>query len=86
MPTGLFKPGDKVPETGIYTASHYQHRLPHEVFAVQGEEFPVCRRCGPRASFSLFQSVSHVDADQDFSRSSQAKKKAAAKAGLTGSD
>lgn len=86
MPTGPFKPGDKVPVTGIYTASHYQHRLPHEVFAVQGEEFPGCRRCGLRASFNLFQSVLHVETDQDFSKSTLAKKNAAAKAGLSGSD
>jgi len=86
MPTGPFKPGDKVPVTGIYTTSHYQHRLPHEVFAVEGEEFPACRRCGSRAAFSLFQSVSHVDTDQDFLKSTQAKRIAAAKAGQPGSD
>jgi hypothetical protein len=71
MPDGPFRPGDKVPITGIYSVSHYQHRMPHEVFAVAGDTFPQCRRCGTRASFTLLQAAVHIDADQDFSGSAE---------------
>lgn len=69
MHTGPFKPGDRVPITGVYTAGHYQHRLPHDVFAMADDLFPECRRCGRRVSFSLSQSTTHIDADQDFAAS-----------------
>lgn len=74
MPTGPFRPGDKVPTTGIYTAVHYQHRLPHEVFAVAGEQFPECKRCGARASFILLKAVTYIQADQDFAGSAESRK------------
>jgi hypothetical protein len=48
--------------------------MPHEVFAVAGEIFPACRRCGPRASFLLLQAAAHIQADQDFSKSRQSQK------------
>lgn len=74
MPTGPFRPGDKVPVTGIYTAAHYQHRLPHEVFAVAGELFPECRRCGERASFTLLKAATDIQTDQDFAGSAESRK------------
>lgn len=64
-----FRPGDRVPSTGIYTVTHYQHRMPHEVFAVEGERFPTCRRCGERAHFTLLHEATRIDEDQDFTRS-----------------
>jgi len=82
MPTGVFRPGDRVPITGIYTVSHYQHRMPHDVFAVQGDEFPSCRRCGTRANFSLSQAASHIEDDHDFSGSLDSRKTKKAKAAL----
>lgn len=71
MPAGPFRPGDTVPTTGIYTASHYQHRMPHDVFAVEGDHFPACRKCGSRASFNLSETTLHIDSDQDFSASAE---------------
>lgn len=68
MPDGPFKPGEKVPTTGIYTATHDRHRLPHEVFAVAGDEFPECRKCQHLIRFALSQSANHIDTDQDFSK------------------
>jgi hypothetical protein len=76
MPDG-FRPGDRVPTTGIYTVKHYQHRLPHEVFAVEGDLFPVCRRCGKQISFMLMQPATHIGADRDFSRTAKVKVKKA---------
>jgi hypothetical protein len=68
MPDGTFKAGQKVPITGIYTATHYQHRMPHEVFAVEGEQFPTCRKCGVRTRFVLAQAAAHIEADRDFAK------------------
>lgn len=84
MPTGPFRPGDKVPTTGIYTATHYQHRLPHEVFALGGEQFPECKRCGARAIFTLVKPVSDIEADQDFAGSADSRK--SRRAGATPAD
>jgi hypothetical protein len=70
MQNTQFRPGDRVPSTGIYTATHYQHRMPHEVFAVEGERFPICRRCGDRTHFTLLHEATRIEEDQDFSRSS----------------
>jgi hypothetical protein len=78
MQTGPFKPGDRVPSTGIYLASHYQHRLPHEVFAKQGELFPSCKRCGTRASFCLVKAAADISLDQDFAGEELKSKKAKA--------
>jgi hypothetical protein len=83
MASGPFRPGDQVPATGIYTASHHQHRAPHEVFAVQGDRFPACRRCGSHASFTLVRAASQVEADHDFAGSFHKEKSKEAKAGPT---
>jgi hypothetical protein len=56
--------------------------MPHEVFAVEGDRFPACRRCGSRAYFSLSQAASHIEEDQDFSRSSADGKAKQTNAGL----
>jgi hypothetical protein len=81
MRDGSFKPGEKVPTTGIYTATHYQHRLPHDVFAVEGDRFPVCRKCGDAMRFALVQSAHHVDLDRDFSQAAGNSKPKKAKSG-----
>jgi ribosomal protein L37E len=51
--------------------------MPHEVFAVEGEQFPACRRCGPRAYFSLLQQATHIGHDQDFSQAATEKNRRA---------
>lgn len=66
MNNGLYRPGDQVPSTGVYTAAHYQHRLPHDLLAMAGDLFPECRRCGKRVSFTLSQSATRIDDDHDF--------------------
>ena len=81
MPNGSFRPGDSVPVTGIYTATHYQHRMPHEVFAVEGDQFPTCRRCGVRTSFVLLQAATHIETDRDFAKSAENAKAQKARAG-----
>jgi len=81
MPDGSFKPGEKAPTTGIYTATHYQHRMPHEVFAVEGDRFPACRKCGDEPRFALVQSAHHIDLDRDFSQSAGNSKTKKARSG-----
>jgi hypothetical protein len=80
MPDG-FKPGDTVLTTGIYTARHYQHRLPHDVFAVEGDRFPACRGCGARIRFELVQAATQIAADHDFSKAASGSKTKKARAG-----
>lgn len=81
MPDGTFRPGDRVPITGIYSATHYQHRMPHDVFAVEGDQFPACRKCGARTRFVLVQAAAHVNADRDFAKATESSKTKKAKAG-----
>ena len=42
-----FKPGQIVPESGIYRITHDpQHAdMPHEVTVIKGRHFPTCRHC-----------------------------------------
>jgi hypothetical protein len=82
MNNGLHRPGDQVPSTGVYTAAHYQHRLPHDLLAMAGDLFPECRRCGKRVSFTLSHSTTHIHEDHDFSKNGEAadtRRKAASK-------
>ena len=80
MPDG-FRPGETVLTTGIYIARHYQHRLPHDVFAIEGDRFPACRGCGDRIRFELVQAASQIAADQDFSKAVSGSKTKKARVG-----
>ena len=51
-----FGPGDRVPSTGIYIATHDKldgeyHAAPHPVTATAGSVFPPCRVCGEGVAF-----------------------------------
>jgi hypothetical protein len=43
--TQEFKPGEIVPQSGIYTITHDPAHadMPHEVTAIKGRRFPTCR-------------------------------------------
>ena len=45
-----YKPGEIVPQSGIYTITHDQAHadMPHEVTVIKGRRFPTCRRRGTR--------------------------------------
>jgi len=60
-----YKPGDTVPISGVYSAVHLEHREPHEVVAVRGEEFPLCRVCQAEVTFHMEHLVPHMTADFD---------------------
>src|ERR1044071_7979337 len=56
-----FKPGQIVPESGIYRITHDpQHAdMPHEVTVIKGRRFPTCRHC-KGISFELVHAAQHV--------------------------
>ena len=69
-PTGdrerrAYKPGETVPTSGIYSAVHLDHRPPHEVVAIQGEEFPTCRVCKTEVRFYIAHLLPHMTHDFD---------------------
>ena len=56
-----YKPGQTVPESGIYRVVHDRNHLPvHEVTAVKNERFPPCRNCGDHPRFTLARPALHL--------------------------
>ena len=69
--TEEFKPGDKVPTSGIYDVIHDkldgdEHAPPHEVTAIAGRVFPPCRGCHHGVRFRLQRPADHVEAQHHF--------------------
>jgi hypothetical protein len=64
-PQRAYKPGETAPASGIYTAVHLDHRQPHEVLAIQGEEFPPCRQCKAEVRFHIAHLLPHMTHDFD---------------------
>jgi hypothetical protein len=52
------KPGQRVPESGIYRVEHGPHRLMHSATLVANNRFPLCRTCGRAVRFYLVRPVS----------------------------
>jgi hypothetical protein len=68
---GLYKPGDTVPQTGIYDVTHdnldgQEHTPPHPVTALQGKLFPPCRACQEHVRFRLHQAADLIDTHHCF--------------------
>lgn len=61
-----FKPGDKVPSSGVYRVLHNGHRDQHEATLREGEQFPTCTVCEQHVRFQLVQSARLIDRDADF--------------------
>ena len=62
-----FKPGDKVPKSGIYKVTHdVEHAASHEVTCVFGEPFPPCNHCGKHPRFRLVRAAQHVETHDHF--------------------
>jgi hypothetical protein len=61
------KPGDGVPESGIYDVIHRncQSKVIQAVF-VAGEPLPECRFCRSRVRFQLHRAMPHISEDRDF--------------------
>lgn len=56
-----FKPGQIVPESGIYSITHdpVHADMPHEVTVVKGRRFPTCRHC-KGITFALAHAAKHA--------------------------
>jgi len=56
-----YKPGEIVPNSGIYEVKHdSQHTVSHEVTCVKGEPFPPCSHCGNHPRFTLRRQTIHI--------------------------
>ncbi|HKV95130.1 MAG TPA: hypothetical protein VJW20_21475 [Candidatus Angelobacter sp.] len=49
----LFKPGQAVPASGIYSVQHHPHRLMHMATLGVNMRFPRCKQCGDAVRFTL---------------------------------
>jgi hypothetical protein len=52
-----YRPGDLVPESGVYRVTHDLHRLMHEATLLVGDRFPLCRQCKMSVRFELRRAV-----------------------------
>lgn len=52
-----YRPGDLVPESGVYRVTHDAHRLMHEATLLAGDRFPLCRQCKVSVRFELRRAV-----------------------------
>ena len=52
-----FKPGEQVPESGVYRVEHDAHRLMHEATLRHETVFPACKTCGSQVRFTLMRQV-----------------------------
>ena len=63
----VFKPGDKVRQSGIYLVTHDdEHAKPHEVVCVNGKTFPPCNGCGDHPRFKLVRMAKHIEQSEHF--------------------
>ena len=62
-----YKPGDIVPESGIYTITYdpLHGHMPHEVLVIKGARFPTSRHC-KSLTFELAHPAKHVSEVDDF--------------------
>ncbi|MGA2426379.1 MAG: hypothetical protein ABSG07_20450 [Terriglobales bacterium] len=65
----LFKPGDKVPHSGIYDVIHDPvHTQRHQVTCVFDDTFPPCNHCGGHVRFRLAVKALHITHHDDFKK------------------
>lgn len=67
MADNIYKPGDKVPNSGIYRVTHDpEHTQAHEVTCVYDETFPPCNHCGDHPRFVLVRAAIHIRSNENF--------------------
>jgi hypothetical protein len=63
----LFRPGDPVPESGIYEVLHdAEHRQAHDAVMILGNQFPSCEICNERVRFRIVRTAPYIFQDEDF--------------------
>jgi len=54
-----YKPGERVPKSGIYRVTHDKDHTEHEVTAIEGKKFPPCRTC-KHVGYKLIKPAVHL--------------------------
>ena len=63
----VYQPGDAVPYSGLYRATHRRHHVPaHNLTCVSDRLFPECNQCGAGVEFKLLQAVRLIDKHELF--------------------
>ena len=62
----IFRPGEVVPESGVYRVIHQHHRETHLATLFHGERFPACARCCEAVKFALLRPARLIGDDADF--------------------
>ncbi len=63
----VYRPGETVPESGIYLVHHSgNHRQEHELVLLKERAFPACEICDCAVRFELIQTAPYVLDDEDF--------------------
>jgi len=52
-----YRPGELVPQSGVYRVFHDSHRLMHEATLLAGDKFPICKQCSLDVRFELRRAV-----------------------------
>ncbi len=66
MPEDVYRPGDPVPQAGVYRVVHNGHRADHEATLLDGGAFPRCTHCGENVRFHLQKAAARIHKDSDF--------------------
>ena len=66
MPQNVYRPGDPVPQSGVYRVVHRDHRSDHEATLLAGGIFPRCSNCGEHVRFHLQRAAEGIRRDADF--------------------
>jgi len=62
-----YRSGEVVRQSGIYEVVHDRnHRDPHEVVMISGEQFPDCETCKEKVRFRLVRTAPYIFQDEDF--------------------
>ena len=62
--TRIYKSSETIPESGIYSVIHSQHRLPHEVTLIGGQIFPPCAKCHDEVRFELMRELPALERER----------------------
>jgi hypothetical protein len=72
MQEDSYRPGQKVPESGVYKVCHELHRPQHEATLVAGDLFPECQQCETAVRFQLLRAARFINSDHDFRKKRRA--------------
>jgi|SRR5215510_2034530 len=64
----VYRSGETVQETGIFTVVHPREKESAEVLILRGTKLPYCPTCHHAVAFCLEQEAAHISEDADFAR------------------